>query len=484
MPDIDYAAWLSDPSQVRSILIEAEAYRPGTGVVAHYASNRGYISHPTDSPPNMPYPNYVTTVPEVSVIPNSALGWDAVKFANPGGVLDDWLTESFGARPVRLYIGAPEWAKEDYLCAVLTAAKGGLIADGDGLQLPLADGLAALDNPIQTATVPIIPGDESASGDLLPLAFGTCFNIAPVFLKADGQGAHYQVNHGQIAGIVIRSGGLPVNPSRITVNFVGGTFRIDPPPTAEVTCDVVTGGGAVLSIAATLFDRAGVAYDFSDWPTRCKQAAGLYLTDKTTYREALGYLFDSVGLSYHAWYDGTLRLFRAANPIGNPVKVLVPADILEGGVKVAKTIRPLASIRLGYARNYSIQSKGSLLEAVDVTYAEQCSREWSTVTGTTPDIATIYPDAAVTPDSITETALALRIDAQLEVDRRLEAYVAPIMELEVTCFIAPLLYPGDAIFIQYPRFGLDEGRICQVQGLRWCPTSQLTVLILWVWPNE
>jgi len=68
----------------------------------------------------------------------------------------------------------------------------------------------------------------------------------------------------------VKSGGLFL--AGVTLDLPNGKFSVDPPPTGEVTADVVFSvENSVPSIIAALLYRAGVAFDgvnFSAWHTQ------------------------------------------------------------------------------------------------------------------------------------------------------------------------------------------------------------------------
>lgn len=473
----DYAAWLNDERSRRNILVELDAYRPGYGLITHYFSTAGFTSRPGDTPPNTPYPALVASVPAISVGMDDALNWGDIELRNPGGVLDELLNDAFGFRGVRLYLGDPSWPKSDYIEVQLKSTKEGVSSTGTNrLRIPISDTLAALDVPIQTNT--------NSSGELIPLTFGSPFNCEPVFLSEDVDGAHYQVNDGAVTAIALRSGGLPVDPVRITLDLINGKFIVDPPPTSNLTCDPVQSSATVIQIASALLDRAGVAYDatnFAAWQAALPLSVGIYITDKTTYRETLNYVLNGVGLRFHAWPDGIVRLYRIAQPSGDPAAYINASGIKQRGLSPSGVIQPLAVARVGYSRNYAVQDKDSVYGAVDTEQAENYSREWRTATVEAPGRLDIYPAAAVLPDDILETALTEATDAGDEALRRLDLYAAPIQVFTVECFADPFFAPGDVVWIQYSRFGFDSGRLAMVAGFSWKPDMKRMTLTVWAW---
>ena len=476
MPDL--LAWLADERNRRNVLVEADAYRPGVGEITHYFSTGGFVSRATDDPPHRPYPALVSKIPAISIQHDAPYNWGDIELRNPGGVLDHLFYDSFGFREVRLFLGDPGWAKADYWKVVLRAGRDGLQAVGvDQVRLSVGDALAALDTPVQTESIP-------NGNKLIPLALGKVFNVSPVFLGEDINGASYQVHESALASLAVRTGGLEIDPARLFPDLANGKFRIDPPPAGVPTCDVLAGATRVVEVAANLLARCGVEFDavnFGVWNTICPQTVGIFIENKDTHKAVLTRLLESVGLRFHAWPDGIVRLYRVQEPSGDPVMVIPSSAIRAGGLSIKKTIPPLAALRLGYKRNHTVQDKGSLYGAVPTADAELYGRGWSVETAENAGLADIYPAALVLPGDITETALSDASHANDEAARRLAMYSSPIFEFEVDVFTDPVLMPGQNVLITHPRFGFDEGKLAQVVGFEWSPDKRRTLLSVWVW---
>jgi hypothetical protein len=153
--------------------------------------------------------------------------------------------------------------------------------------------------------------------------------------------------------------------------------------------------------------------------------------------------------------------------------------IKEDGLKPTGVVQPLAAIRLGYRLNYAPQD--DLFEALAPDLADLYKREWSVSAAETPGLTGIYPAAEVLPDDITPSALALKADADAEAARRLAMYAAPIHEFEIEMFADPVLMPGQAVTVQYHRFGFESGRLALVTGFEWSPVAKRATLRVWVW---
>jgi hypothetical protein len=308
------------------------------------------------------------------------------------------------------------------------------------------------------------------------------FNITPLFISESGGAATYQASDSVLAAISPRSGGLAIDPARLTFDLGVGTFTVDPAPSGDVTCDAKTTETQILALAEALITQAGVEVDaenFDFWKSTCPQTGGLFLDEKTTYADALAELLGSLGLKWTDWPDGKIRLFRVAAPSGNPVAIFTAGHIQLRSLSPDGVIPPLASLRLGYRRNYSTQS--NLFEGVSASEKDVFSREWSAVVGENRGVITNYLGASEMPDDLIPTALNEKSDAEAENVRRLAVYPSPIQKFRVTVSGLPLFRPGDAILFEYDRYGFDSGEYGMASSISWNPTKYYMSVGFWRW---
>jgi hypothetical protein len=348
----------------------------------------------------------------------------------------------------------------------------------DSLKLTLNDASEVLDKPISTAS--------TESGKQVPIGFGTCFNVEPVFLSDIG-GAHYQLNDGSVHAVTAyRSGGLVLDPARITADLPNGKFSIDPPPTGDVRCDVVFQQlSGVVDIARDLLVRAGVAFDAGNigaWNVSDNPVAGRYYSSKTTFKTALDDVLSGVGLRYSSYPAGGIHLYRIEQPAAIPVLGLGVGNIVDGSLVFNRVFPPYAVARLGYRLNHAPQEKSGLWGTVSAGDVDAYSREWQTVSITDTGVDENYPAAVRIPGGdVTPTALYFQADATAEANRRMAVFGSPVREFTLEAhedFLAPL---GSVVRITYPRFGFDAGVDAVVTGIRWFPVERRCSLTVWVW---
>jgi hypothetical protein len=475
----EQAAWLSDIRNPRTLLCEPQA-RQSDGILAlHRWSTRAYQTKPSDAA-QAAYEVVIADEPVIAASADNALDFGGVSVVNVGE-LDMVLRDDFAMQPVTLLLGDAGWARSSFLGVSLVADENGLQGNGaDSLSLALRSPLTLLDHPVTTA--------KTANEKLVPVGFGTCFNIAPVFLGEDIDGAHYQVNDGPVDSLTVKSGGLPVALNMIDFDLANGIFSIDPPPSGEVTVDIVfQSADGVIDIIENLLIRSQIAYDSDNldaWAQVCNQKAGIYIDSRQSYREAIDYVCESVGLRLGAFPDATVYLWRIAAPApDSEVMNIGTGDMIVDGLKFARKIQPYAIVRIGYQRNWNPLEKTALYgTGEDLNFIDEMKREWTTVTVTDTVIDDEYPAAARMPDGeVTATALYLQSDAVAEANRRASTFGASVYEFTLE-FVGDFIYRlGSSVNIFDTRFGFATGQLGQVVGIRWQPLAGISEITFWVW---
>ncbi len=469
----EYLTWLQT-NNAGMLLVELN-YHDGVSEKTVYLGTRSFKSLPTDTPANTAYMPLIRNVPEFSADMSGALNVGSLDIKN-NGELDAFVGLSFGNRPIKLGLGDPSWARDDFIWANFrTAQEGVTCPDPNTLRLFFHDQMKVLDAPIQTSLLP--------DGKPIPLCYGTVFNVSPAFLGEDIDGAHYQVNDGSVDGITVRSGGLSVG--GLSLDLPNGQFTIDPAPTGKVTCDVVntTAGDLVGEIVEAVLLQMGVlsgsmdSSSFSAFNTAIPYSAGIYIDKRTNARQAIKTLLEystdkgassssSLGV-LSVDLAGLFYLWRPHNLIGSESTAYVHYQgfVAKDGLSIENVTPPIASVRLGYQKNYTGQDEGSVFDAVSADDRNLYAADFQYETG--EQVLTQWNEALTYPVGY-DSALANAVIARTEITRLFALHSAPLLRYSLDTFYPPVLHRlGDKMRVTHPRLGFSAGVDMQIVGFQW-----------------
>lgn len=446
---------------------------------ARYASNTGYVTAADDATaPNRSYPDWLIGVPEIreelpdGLFGRSAVGWSEALISNPEGVRDGWLFEAWDGRPVRILVGSQNWALAQFE-PVFVGVATGLQADGNGsLRLQMGDAREALNRPVQESLLAAGP----SANEPFPITLGQVFNIEPPVI--DTALHRYPVHDAAVSAISdVRVGGLTAG--SYTASTANGRFDLGVTPAGRVTADVTgpltTAAAMLQAIAArvgfTAVDAAAMAAFASEAP----QALGLYIGSRANALDVLDEIASSVG----AWWgvNATGELTAAVAGIGTSVATLTPDDLGRFGVELEEVQLPAWRIRVGYRRNWAVQSDG-LFAAVPEDTRQRFGREFDVAEASNATTRTTHP-LARDPD-LARTLLVLQSAAAAEATRRLALFGVQrrLFRARATRRGWPIR-AGQTITLQYPRFGLADGVPLLVTRISRRLDSRTTELTLW-----
>jgi hypothetical protein len=442
--DAEFTAWLAKPSARRCLLAEI---RHSAGTL--YASNLGYISGPSDTPANIPYPAFLVGAPTLS---ESLLGDErsgSLDLYNDG-TLDDELTRAYPGWPLSLYLGDPLWAKNDFR-PVLAATVNDLSAPSlDKLSFGLRDRRERLKVAISAAKL----ADDRA----VPISLGQPFNIEPPLTNAAG--LIYTVHNGAVNAIsAVRDNGVAVS---YTPNAGAGTFTLSAAPAGRITADVAgptTYGHDTAGLVEWLARAAGLGDDDLDASNLAAFAntatVGWAGTGDQECWSAIKALAAAAGAAVTFTPDGKLQLYRLTEPATTADHEL-DADLIEaGGLKAATLEPPYDSVALTYARNWAPQDADGLAGSVSAANRDLYSRASQTVTASN-DLRATWPLAdQPTVDSFFVGAT----DAQAEADRRATLRATARRILTATALSPAWSWRlGQTVRVTHPRHGLSGGQ--------------------------
>lgn len=485
--DAQYQAWLAADNKRRCVLVEA-VYWDGAAEQTEYLSNLAYISAPADTPANTAYDDLLAEIPEfrrgatevLSGTVTQAVG--QLDIINESGDRDDWLDRGWNGRALSIYMGDPTWPKSDFR-EILVGISAGITAPArNRLRLALRDKEVLLDAPVQITLLTAGPN----AGEPVPLCCGQCFNVEPVQTVAAT--LTYQVHDGPVNAITaVRDNGVAV---AYTPTLAAGTFVLTAAPVGRITCDVqgAKPGGVYHTKAADIINylvtrsvlAAGDldASSFTAMNTTCPQTLGIYIRSRRNMREVLAEITRTIG-AWREWSRlGKMQLGVLVAPTGTATVALDADDVAYGALTIKERRLPIATVRLGYARNWAVQDKASQAGAVTAANRELYGNAYQVVTATDATIKTAHP-LAEEPE-MEGTLFALQAEAQTEATRRLALYGQVRTTYELRGFAAPFTVSlGDEPGLTHPRYAFAAGATGIVVALREQPTRGRLTMEIW-----
>jgi len=474
--DAEYLVWLQTPGELRVVLVEADCLDAGNPQKL-LMSNLPYTPHPE----NVAYDDVLEgelsvsrRMSEVFSGRSSASRGDLEAFND--GLLDEWLEYWFGQQPLRVFLGAPGWSRDQFRL-IIDGISVSPSAGKDSLTLSFRDKAELVDKPFPRGEI---------NGVKKPLCFGDCFNVEP--LLVDDAAHRYQVHDGPVESIAVRDSGVLLSgASAPVVDLATGTFELSTQPAGRITCDVqgakpVTWLSTVVDIVRHILEvYADIGIDeINDGELVALNGvapyvAGLYVNDDTTMSAALDQLMSSLGAYWFFDRLGVFRSGRLEELTGTAAHFIVEDDIDEDGVSVKRTIDPLKSIKLGYRKNWSVQSDG-LAGSVSDAGRDLYGKPYTLAVFSAALPA--YPGAQDGAEN--ETLLVSQADAEAEAERRQALFSVPRKIYEVEAASAAFaINLADEVSVSFPGFVFHSGANGIVTALTDYPLSDSCVLEVW-----
>lgn len=472
MTDEQFLAWAGSPESIRCILIEAQALSQGVEVT-RYLSSVGYVTGPDDVPANVAYdPCVVGGVNVSESLPLSGranVGWGDIELSNHGGERDDWLSDIWSGRPVRIWVGDPRWPRADFRLVFSGVIEDATARSNTTVNLLLRDKSQQLNTALTEATI----SNGSLTRDVLkPLCFGEVHNATPVLVD-EGQ-LVYMVHDGPIESIIeVRDNGIPV---AFGANLAQGTFALSASPVGTITASVQgakfsgvyhdTVGPLVKEISQRYGTTPLLPEEVDDaqiagFSSAHQQHVGIFLSSRANQLDVMQQLAASVGAQVTFDASGRLQI-RKVEILSLPgAPEIGPSDMVLHTLTVASTPEVEPAFRLAYCRNYTVQS--NLQTGLPPAHAELYGQEWLVVHVTDPVAAAAWKKSTTPED--TNTLLLVRAEAEVEATRRLNLWGQRRMVLRYDSAGGALLTPlGQQVVLRHPRFGLSAGKPGQVIG--------------------
>lgn len=181
-------------------------------------------------------------------------------------------------------------------------------------------------------------------------------------------------------------------------------------------------------------------------------------------------------LSGNGYHGTVLKSAAAYEGSWNAVAVFTPADILDLEAEAVEL--PSWRQRVEYRRSWTVQSTDSLAGGVDEDHRAFVGEASRLAVAEDAGVKRVHL-LAQDPDPV-PTLLDEKADAEAEAARLQELYGVDRELYRVTVKTQPFrLELGDAVRVDYPRFGLDAGRVFCVVGLEEEADVNRVTLELW-----
>lgn len=501
-------AWLKSDNAKRCVLIEAGVNVAGVETT-RYMSNKNFGTF-------IPcVAGGVTFSESLSLDGSVSLSSGAIEFNNINGEIDTWLDDVWKNRPIRVYIGDEFWQRSDfYLIFDGMIAEQPSSDDRMKVTLTLSDKLQRLNTTVSDVK---LGGTSPNSDKLIPLLFGECFNISP--LLVDLATHKYQIHNGPIERIIeVRDNGIPVG---FTPDLATGTFTLLQQPVGTITCDAQGDNpGTYVNDVVGLIRR--LAKDFGPVASRFTDAelyltsdltdelpgdgvrylddvtsgsivlerqvvpgaivsasavVGVYLTEKTNLLDLCNQIASSIGARVAMTRTGLLYVVRIQLPQPSTGTAVTASNMRERSLTCA-TVPVVASVQLGYCKNYTVQA--ALQTGLPSDQISLYAKDWP-FTATSADSVTAAKFKLIQNPTQQDTLLQNQGDAELETARRQALFGVQRKIISYDGLPEGLLEGlGGAHTIQHRRFGLSSALTGQILNIStdWLKaTVKLGVLI-------
>ncbi len=492
---------IADRRRAKRFLAEIEAWDPvASGAVTLYFADDKFVTSPTDTPANTPYPVRIAAgltfsrtlfrEPEpgqpIDFGGASLPDWGDLYLANGDGELDYLIDYVFDGRPVIIRMGGDGFAYSDFE-AVYTGTCAGVDFQSSRLVVKLRDYQERLNKAIQETTYAGsggAEGDENIEGLPKPLCFGECHHVVPKYI--DTTNLVFQVHARQVSAIgAVYAGGKALTATSDHASYAAltgasiaagsyatclaeGMLRLGAAPALMLTADVKGDavGGYVDTIAAMArriaVDFGGFAdpgdldaATFTALDTATSNAkAGMFVAGSQTIIQVLDALLPGAG---RGWWGcnraGKFQVGRLEAPGGTAAIDLDGADATE--LSVRKTT-PVWKVTVRYKPIGATLTGAMLDSSVSETTKSYLAEKFRSVTA---EDATVKNDFALASEITVTTTLIAEADAQAVADHLLDLHGVSRTVAIGTFAAQPLAAHLHATAaLTDTRFGLSAGK--------------------------
>ena len=450
MTDAQYAAWLADLSAPRVVLCEMD-YAGGT----EHVSSHPYISLPTDTLPNQVYDDLLMEAVDIETRIDGLISFGEISLVDDGSITD-WVSRAWQGHEIRLYLGGPDWPRDDFRLHAIGINNGITSARRGELSFEMIDQSAKLDEPVDTGSLP----DDAGP---VPLALGSVYN-APAF-RSSTTTLEYTASFLAVTALTPKDIG---NTVPHTDGLTSGTFTLDNATNGELTVDIEEQHNTPALIAQWVADHYGLTVGDVDMPA---YTVGLYYSNEVTGRQILDDLCEGLGAYWFLDPLGQLVMRQHQEPATAEV-TLFDDDIEYDQIGLSETQPPWASLNLRRGRNYApLRTVAGVIEDNNAAEAARLKREWSE-----SEASQAMVDYPLAEDVTRDSCISNSADAVTERGRLLALRAVRRDVYSIDAFM-PVIEVGQSISVEHPRMAGKLGRIISVSR---SPTRGTTSLEVWV----
>lgn len=518
-PDIERAPLIA-------IEITAAVDEEGT-LETFYLSDAEFQTEPTDTPPNVAFDDSLLDPGSISI---SAFG-DArtggatrlslgeVRIANVDGAYDHWLNYGFDGRPIVIRRGGAGAYPSAFTEVFSGTMAGAPLVTRKEVVIRLRDRQYIFDRPALTTTY---AGDNSlpnglegtendVKGQVKPRLYGKVTGISPPCVNTSK--LTYQISDGgifSVDGVYDRGAPITFAADYATADLLqaalvadgtyatcvsAGLFRLGSDPAGQITCDATQGAGpsarTAAQIISALAESAGVdpadisADDVAALDAANPSVLGLWINTDETFISVLDRVASSVGAYYTFDQSGTLRMGRLMAPEGQPELTIEEYDAFDPFER--RPARdgdiPVWKVTVRHSRNHTVQAN-DIAESVDVARRASLASEWRSAVAEDPSVKDKH---LLAEEWVVDTLLTSDAEAQAEADRLLAMYSVRTDFFDVTVRADMVSDAGiwlmGSTALTNPRFGLQDGRLFRLLGIKPELAKNRATLSLWGTPT-
>lgn len=501
-----FANLIADPLARRRYLVILEPFDPAQGrTVAHYFSDDGFVTGPTDAPRDRYFaPRLLAALNfERQLFAGGRLsgrsvpGAGTLQLNNADGALDSMAALAFDGRRVRVLLGGTDFTFRQFE-TIFDGTADGVEFDDLTVTIRLRD----LQSQFE---VRVIRGVYGGSGGMdgrsglkdreKPLTFGRVYHVPAVLV--DPATLTYQVHDGPIEDVdavydsglaLARSGGSPAA-GQFAVDAAAGTFVLGASAAGTVTADVRGDktDGVYFETAADLIRRLAttrsspqvtLGIDTTSFETFASSVAdpvGLWVREGAVLADVLDALADSVGAHYGFDRAGRLTIGRVQAPAGSGVARYDELQILD--IERLPLARPVWRHTVEYRRYWQTLDAAATAGAVSEETRADLAEPYRVEAASDRVLRERHPLAE---EAVTTTLLSDRSSAATEAARLLGLFGSGRSAYRVLLKTQPFaLDLGQTVTVTYPRHGLEDGRNFVVVGMVEDSSQNEITLDLW-----
>lgn len=447
--DGQYAAWLAKLNASRLVLAEMHHAK---GV--KYVATGAFMSLPSDSYPNRPYDDCLEKAVDITTRIDGQVSFGEITLTDDGSITE-WISLAWQGHAIKLYLGDPDWARDDF--RLLAQGRNGGIAEAKrgAITFKMEDESSVLDELIDTGQLPDGAGP-------VPLALGSVYN-APLY-RVSSQALTYRASFLPVISVSAKTNGAEVTHS---TDLSAGTVTLDA-QFGDITGDIEEQHNTPQKLAEWVAGYYGIAIGDIDLPT---YRVGLYYNGEVSGRQVLEDL--CTGLGAYWYVDELNALVVRQHKLPSKADVtIVGDDIIYDRCRLTETEPPWRTLTLRWGRNYSPLS--TVASVVDESFPSEGIRlrtEWRE-SRATQDVSDFPLAERVARDSCIQDEK----DAATERDRllSLRSEMREIWTIESSL---SYLSAGQSVNVHHRRL---EGRLGRLLVVGRSPTRENSNLEVWV----